>query len=174
MGIPDDWIKEYFHVPYAVAFDRLRHRQNAEDVAQETWCKAHNQFDNSKFAKSTAFASWLAKIAVNCVLDFRRQSRPTVPLNENVSQSRAHPEPAEDLTCVFRQAGLDLNEIAVYVCFHGETMSDSEIADRLFPDILNRDAARQRVARIRRTAQGKLERYRYRAEGRPPVGEKEP
>lgn len=45
--------------------------QDAENLAQETWCKVFRHASLYR-PKNSKFSSWLIKIAQNCVIDFRR------------------------------------------------------------------------------------------------------
>jgi RNA polymerase sigma-70 factor (ECF subfamily) len=47
--------------------------QDAEDVVQETWLKAHNQL--SRFEARADFRTWLHRICVNCSIDLIRGRR---------------------------------------------------------------------------------------------------
>ena len=58
-----------FRVAYAV----LRHRQDAEDVAQEAFVRAHREF--RKLRDRERFRGWLARMAWRLALDHRRGQR---------------------------------------------------------------------------------------------------
>jgi RNA polymerase sigma-70 factor, ECF subfamily len=75
---------------YRTAFGILRNRQDAEDVVQESWCRAFMCLES--FEGRSAFSTWLTRIVINSALMFRRRKvfGVEVSLNEileNDSQS---------------------------------------------------------------------------------------
>jgi RNA polymerase sigma-70 factor, ECF subfamily len=61
------------HTPrlYRIVFAVLRNREDAEDVVQESWCRAYANLDS--FEGRAAFSTWLTRIAINSALMFRRR-----------------------------------------------------------------------------------------------------
>lgn len=57
---------------FRVAFSVLRHRQDAEDVAQEAFTRAYRGF--SRLREREAFRSWLVRMTWRLALDHRRGS----------------------------------------------------------------------------------------------------
>jgi RNA polymerase sigma-70 factor (ECF subfamily) len=55
---------------FRVAFSVVRHRQDAEDVAQEAFVRAHRHF--RKLRNRDAFRSWLVRTTWRIALDHRR------------------------------------------------------------------------------------------------------
>ena len=55
---------------FRVAYSVLRHRQDAEDVAQEAFVRAHRSFHTLR--EREAFRGWLARMAWRLALDHRR------------------------------------------------------------------------------------------------------
>lgn len=75
--------------------------QDAEDVVQDTWLKAHKQL--SRFEARADFRTWLHRICVNCSIDLIRARRHREdahdpadleegPLSERGSESQATPD----------------------------------------------------------------------------------
>lgn len=64
----------------AVAFGMVSNRDDALELAQETFAKAYASLD--KFKGESSFYTWLYRIAVNLSIDHRRRNRrqPTVSL----------------------------------------------------------------------------------------------
>jgi len=58
---------------FRVAYSVLRHRQDAEDVAQEALVRAHRGF--RRLRDRTRFRAWLVRTAWRLALDFRRGER---------------------------------------------------------------------------------------------------
>ena len=74
LGIPEAQERLFkTHTPklYRMAFAVLRNREDAEDVVQESWCRAYANLDS--FEGRAAFSTWLTRIAINSALMFRRR-----------------------------------------------------------------------------------------------------
>lgn len=77
---------------YRMVYQRLRDRQDAEDVTAEVFVKAFRAIHNYRPARAP-FWSWLHRIAMNTVIDHVRARRPAVSL-----AAAADPEdPAADV-----------------------------------------------------------------------------
>jgi RNA polymerase sigma-70 factor (ECF subfamily) len=63
--------KKYTPRLYRTVFALLRNREDAEDVVQESWCKAYTNLDS--FEGRAAFSTWLTRIAINSALMLRRR-----------------------------------------------------------------------------------------------------
>jgi RNA polymerase sigma-70 factor (ECF subfamily) len=64
-------IRKFARVVYAQAYTVVRHRQEAEDVAQETFAKAYRAMADLK--SPTLFPSWICSIARHRALDALRK-----------------------------------------------------------------------------------------------------
>jgi len=88
----------------------VRHAEQAEDLAQETFLKAHRAL--ARFDPSRKFSSWLFKIAHNTALDaLRRAGEPTLSLDAPPREGDEAPEPPADPSAedpFARTAGRDL------------------------------------------------------------------
>lgn len=58
---------------YSLAHRMTGNAQDAEDVVQEAWLKAHKQL--SRFEARADFRTWLHRITVNCSIDLIRARR---------------------------------------------------------------------------------------------------
>ena len=66
----DARLVESARLAFRVAFSVLRHREDAEDVAQEAFAKAHRQF--RQLRDPERFTSWLVRMVWRLALDRRR------------------------------------------------------------------------------------------------------
>jgi RNA polymerase sigma-70 factor (ECF subfamily) len=69
----DDLLVECSALAFRVAFSVLRHRQDAEDVAQEAFARAHSRF--RQLRDRQRFRSWLVRIVWRLAIDHRRSDR---------------------------------------------------------------------------------------------------
>jgi RNA polymerase sigma-70 factor, ECF subfamily len=77
---------------FRVAFSVLRHRQDAEDVAQDAFAQAYRSF--RKLRDRNRFRSWLVRTTWRLALDFQRGSRRRVA-RESAVEATAEPDAAE-------------------------------------------------------------------------------
>lgn len=70
----------YFKKIYRFIFYRVSHKEVAEDLAEEVFLKAFGKI--SSINETGAFEGWLYQIARNLVIDYYRQKKLTVPLDE--------------------------------------------------------------------------------------------
>ncbi len=86
---------------FRVAFSVLRHRQDAEDVAQEAYARAYRRF--RALRDRDRFRAWLVRMTWRLALDYRRaQGRRTA---RELSRSTAeHPQTATDLVAAGERA----------------------------------------------------------------------
>jgi RNA polymerase sigma-70 factor (ECF subfamily) len=66
----EDRLRDSGTLAFRVAFSVLRHRQDAEDVAQEAFAKAHRSF--RQLRDRERFRAWLVRTAWRLALDRRR------------------------------------------------------------------------------------------------------
>jgi len=66
-------LAECSRLAFRLAFSVLRHRQDAEDVAQEAFVKAHRTF--SQLRDRDRFRAWLARMTWRLALDRQRANR---------------------------------------------------------------------------------------------------
>lgn len=85
---------------FRVAYSVLRHRQDAEDVAQEAFIRAHRRF--LQLRDRTRFQSWLVRMTWRLALDHRRSARRRV-VREQI-HSRETPTSTEELAASAERA----------------------------------------------------------------------
>lgn len=66
-------VERHSRYVYALAHRMTGSAEDAEDVVQETWLKAHRQLGG--FEARADFRTWLHRIAVNCAIDLIRGRR---------------------------------------------------------------------------------------------------
>ena len=66
-------LAESARLAFRVAFSVLRHREDAEDVAQEAFAKAHRSF--SQLRDRDRFRAWLVRMTWRMALDRQRSNR---------------------------------------------------------------------------------------------------
>src|SRR5215210_5260349 len=82
-------LKDSGTLAFRVAYGVLRHRQDAEDVAQEAFVRAHRSF--SQLRDRERFRAWLVRAAWRLALDHRRGSLRRTTREESVAPS---PQPS--------------------------------------------------------------------------------
>lgn len=70
----------YFKKIYRFIFFRVSHKEVAEDLAEDVFLKAYLKI--SSISDDNAFAGWLYQIARNKVIDYYREKKITVDLEE--------------------------------------------------------------------------------------------
>lgn len=94
-------VERHSRYVYSLAHRMTGNAQDAEDVVQDTWLKAHRQL--SRFEARADFRTWLHRIAVNCSIDLIRSRRHREeahdpadleqgPLSERGAEQQATPE----------------------------------------------------------------------------------
>ena len=76
---------KYYRRIYMVILGIVHHREDALEVAQETFYKAFRNI--KRFEGGSSFYTWVYRIAVNLAIDFqRRQKRGVADLKENMDE----------------------------------------------------------------------------------------
>jgi RNA polymerase sigma-70 factor, ECF subfamily len=70
--------ERYHRRAYALAFGVLRHQEDALDVVQDAFIKAHKYLD--KFEGNSSFYTWLYRIIMNLAIDHIRKHRRVKPV----------------------------------------------------------------------------------------------
>lgn len=68
---PDGWVQAYSDEFFRYAFSRMSHREEAEDVVQETFFAALKNLDN--FRRDCSEKTWLYNILKNRIIDYYRK-----------------------------------------------------------------------------------------------------
>lgn len=92
-----DLVERYKEPIYNLAYRMLRHREDAEDIAQEVFLHVYRSLD--RFDLSQRFSPWIYRIASNLCLDKLRKNRGVTisldaPLDEDGGLYRQVPDPA--------------------------------------------------------------------------------
>ena len=100
MGAFQELVSRYHQKVYMVIFGLLRNREDALEVAQETFFRAYRKI--SGFQGGSSFYTWIYRIAVNLAIDAqRRQKRNPLDFRESMdglleSQGEAARDPFAD------------------------------------------------------------------------------
>lgn len=88
-------VRKYQDRAYNVAFQILRHHEDALDVAQEGFARAYLSI--ARFRGSAGFYTWLYRILVNLAIDRARARGKESPISPDDPQSATpHAEPTAD------------------------------------------------------------------------------
>ncbi len=140
---------------FNLAYRMLGNRQDAEDVAQETFLAAYRHLKNYDMRRS--FRTWLLSIAHHRCVDFLRRRKQTAPLDEQHAGARdteARIVAVEQARMV-QQAlqRLSPEDRAVITLRYWEGMSYREMAEVLG---VTEGSVRNRLYRARRSLAGYL------------------
>lgn len=130
---------------YSLAHRMTGNAQDAEDVVQEAWLKAHKQL--SRFEARADFRTWLHRITVNCSIDLIRARRHREdahdpadleqgPLSERGADTQPTPERAAVSTQMSDRVQEALGlltslERAAFTLRHMDGLSIEEVGDAL-------------------------------------------
>lgn len=161
-------VERHSRAIFRLAFRMTGNEQDAEDVVQEAFWRAHQRL--RQFESRANFATWLHRVAVNCALDFLRVRRRHDTGREEIDSVGAdgiRPLPAGDpapdrllfgaevqqrVAAVL--AGLAPKERAAFVLRHFEEMSIEEISRTMG---VRADAAKNSIFRAVRKLRKELE-----------------
>jgi len=79
--------ERYHRRAYALAFGVVRHQDDALDVVQDAFIKAHKHLD--KFEGNSSFYTWLYRIVMNLAIDHLRKHRRVSPVELDEQQLNA-------------------------------------------------------------------------------------
>lgn len=129
-----EWVEQYQGPVFGLCLRMVRHRQDAEDLTQESLVRALRSLGH--WDRERPFLPWLLTIAGNrCrTLLARRTARPpTTPLVEALPDTAADDEPARRLAeeMLLALEGVREEYRSAFLLFHERQMSYAEIAERL-------------------------------------------
>lgn len=155
----DQLVAGYQDRVYSLAYRVTGNREDAWDAAQEAFLKAYRNLRT--FRGSSAFSTWLHRIAVNAALDIvrRRPHQPPVPLEMELSDSAVE-DPGERVVQHDVQqrihraiAGLPVEQRTAIVLRELHGHSYDEIAATLQIPL---GTVRSRISRAREALRGAL------------------
>lgn len=83
----EELVRRYRNDVYGLAYHYVRNREDAWDVAQDVFIKAHRAM--AKFRGDSSFKTWILRITANRCKDFFKKRRlKTVSLEDSVSDAR--------------------------------------------------------------------------------------
>lgn len=160
-------VEQHSRYLFRVAYRLTGNAEDAEDVVQDTWLKAHAQL--GRFESRANFRTWLTRIAINCSIDHLRVSRrkePTFdpatfeqePTRGWIDSADAEPDRlvlAGEIGARVDQTLLRMTtlERSAFMLRHLEGMSISEIGDALG---LNTSATKHSIFRAVRKMRAAL------------------
>ncbi|GKS14692.1 RNA polymerase sigma factor [Paenibacillus chitinolyticus] len=123
---------------YTLIYRMVNHRETAEDLSQEVFLKLYRSL--SHFRGESKFTTWLYRMTVNLVTDYRRaqRRRPVVPLLDKLktwlADRRTEPEQQairhEESDSLHRMiAGMPEKYKLVMYLYHFKQLSYQEISD---------------------------------------------
>jgi RNA polymerase sigma-70 factor (ECF subfamily) len=129
-------IERYQGVVFGLCYRMMNHRQDAEDLVQETFVRALRSI--AGFDAARALRPWLLEIAANRCRSAlaRRPRRPVLALSERADElpdSRAGPADPDDVAGELERALAQLRPEyrLVFALFHEQNLSYDEIARTL-------------------------------------------
>lgn len=123
---------------YKIAFGMTRNQEDALDVVQETFVKAHRSL--AKFERRSALSTWLCQIATHQAIDLarRKKVRRAESLEEGYVEGKGRVSPggsaqANELKVALEQALAELSEKhrAVFILYTVKGLAYKEIAQVL-------------------------------------------
>ena len=130
---------------FGVVYRLTRNSEDARDVVQDTWLKAHAQL--TRFEARSDVRTWLTRIAVNCAIDHLRASRRRETTHDPADLERrlvsAHafaPQPTPERLVLAGEIEMRVGqtmrcltavERAAFTLRHVEGMSINEIGEAL-------------------------------------------
>jgi RNA polymerase sigma-70 factor (ECF subfamily) len=138
-------VERHSRAVYRLAHRMTGNAQDAEDVVQDAWLKAHKQL--SRFEARADFRTWMHRITVNCSIDLIRARRHREdahdpmdleqgPLSERGADQQATPERVAASVQISDRVNEALGlltalERAAFTLRHVEGMSIEEVGEKL-------------------------------------------
>lgn len=89
-------VENYQTMVFSLAFKMLKHREEAEEVAQDTFIKAYKSL--SKFSGKSKFSTWLYRITYNTCLD---RIKANTKFNQNVEIDKISSDALSSVESIF-------------------------------------------------------------------------
>ncbi len=133
----EELVRRYRNQVYALSFHFVRNREEAWDLSQEVFIKAHRSL--KRFRGDASFKTWLMRITANQSKDFLKKRRlRTVSLDDEIGQRLPSGAETPDHGVAARELGAAIDEAVralppkhrnVFVLREYEGLSYQEIAD---------------------------------------------
>ena len=78
---PEDWLEDYGDLLYRYAFSRIRNKEDAEDLVQETLLAGMIAYE--KFSGQSKISTWLVGILKHKILDIFRKNKREITILQN-------------------------------------------------------------------------------------------
>ncbi len=133
----DEIIRRYWDLIYNRVYGLLRNRQDAEEVTQDTFMRAHRGLDN--FRGDASFSTWIYQIATNLARNrywywFRRKRDQSMSLDEPLSD-----DGNANLQDILPDGGIAPSEAALA----------QEFVDRVADELRNLSPAHREILELR-------------------------
>lgn len=147
--------KHYSGRIYAICLGMLRHRENAEDIAQQALLKALTNI--KQLRDDEQFGSWIARIAKNLCIDFiRKQKHKQNCIVEPAAASQRDPKEYPELQAALAKLSEEHRLALMLFYFDGRSTRNIaktlEISEALAQKRLSR--ARKKLRNLLETARG--------------------
>jgi len=139
VGVADEYVELYReYLPRVLNYVRLR--VDGEDLAQDLTAQVFERAvaRQATLRRREAFGGWVFRIARNCVAEYYRRRRPSLPLEEAAGQAAPDPAPAEavmreeELSCLRAAvAGLPEREQEVIRLRFGAGLGNVEVGEAM-------------------------------------------
>lgn len=131
----DDIVERYQAGLYRTAFYYTQNEEDARDITQEIFIRAYNGL--AGFKQSSAFSTWLYRIAVNHCIDWCRKKKPLLEEStyfDNLCDQEGSPEDLfirQESTSEVHKAVASLPTIysTILILYYFEDFSPQQIAD---------------------------------------------
>jgi len=90
----DDLVRDHQRMIYSLAYRMTGSEADAEDLAQETFIRAHRQLET--FRGESTIATWLYRIGVNLCLNWRQRAQRRERLHQEWSKEQSTLSPDSD------------------------------------------------------------------------------
>lgn len=130
-------VERYKHMVFTLAFQILRNREEAEEVAQDTFLSVFNSLQ--KFKGDSKFSTWVYKIAYNRSLDYLKKRKTTLvtetlkdysvvtaPLEENILDQIENKERSLEIKKALEL--LHPEERTIVTLYYYDELSSTEIS----------------------------------------------
>jgi RNA polymerase sigma-70 factor (ECF subfamily) len=154
-------VERHSRMVFRVAFRITGNEQDAEDVVQETFLKAHRNLE--RYDSRASFSTWLFRIASNCAIDVLRAKKRRQETPGDVEEPIPSSDPSPQTSALGSEIGSHLSralaeltpqERTAFVLRHFEGEPIEEIAKALG---VRSNAAKQTVFRAVRKLRLRLE-----------------